>query len=289
MEPIVQFFKKQFESKRLSPCWIIKVKDAEYLPDIKNIARQILYTSDQQPHGLPNSYIDKLLEQNAYPNFLQITKPIQDDGSTASEIKLEQAKLLTAFVKKKPAIDSWRVVIIDKIEDMNRFAANSILKSVEEPPSRTLMLFISKQFGLMLPTIRSRCKVVELTGESSESVFVSNEEFHEKVERIIIDSLLSKNLHNVVRNIKDFSSNQKTFDTCVKHVLYILYKKSVNCKQSIKAVDYPLGHWVKAYEAVNLIFSNTINAHLNLNQLLTMIFSAIKAPEIMLKSSICNV
>lgn len=286
MEPIVQFFKKQFDSQLLSSCWIIKVKNEEYLEEIKLISKYVLYSSETHPHGLPNSYVDKQIDKNSYPNFLYIPKSSFDDGSVATEIKLDQAKLLTDFIKKKPAIDSWRVIVVDKIDDMNRFAANSILKSVEEPPSRTLMLFIAKQFGLVLPTIRSRCKVVEFFEGTLKKTIVYESAYLTRVNQTMVDSLLSKNVYQVMQNIKDFSITQSEFNKCVKHILYILYKKSLGYDDYIKKVNYASNHWLKAYEAVNMTFSNTVHAHLNLNQLLIMVFATIKNPSVILTSSI---
>ena len=52
----------------------------------------------------------------------------------------------------------WRVVIIDSADEMNRSVANELLKGIEEPPQRTLILLISHATGHLLPTIRSRCR-----------------------------------------------------------------------------------------------------------------------------------
>lgn len=57
-----------------------------------------------------------------------------------------------------PAAFAWRIVIIDPADDMNRNAANALLKTLEEPPARALFILISHSSGRLLPTIRSRCQ-----------------------------------------------------------------------------------------------------------------------------------
>ncbi len=53
--------------------------------------------------------------------------------------------------------DNWRIVIVDTADDLNRNAANAILKMLEEPPKRAMFLVLSHAPGKLLPTIRSRC------------------------------------------------------------------------------------------------------------------------------------
>jgi DNA polymerase III subunit delta' len=61
-----------------------------------------------------------------------------------------------------PAEGGWRVVVIDGAEDMNPNAANALLKVLEEPPARAILLLVSSAPGRLLPTIRSRCRALPL-------------------------------------------------------------------------------------------------------------------------------
>jgi DNA polymerase-3 subunit delta' len=56
----------------------------------------------------------------------------------------------------------WRVAIVDTADDMNDNAANALLKMLEEPPARAMLLLLSNRPGRLLPTIRSRCQRLEL-------------------------------------------------------------------------------------------------------------------------------
>ena len=70
----------------------------------------------------------------------------------------------------RTAEGGWRVVIIDAADDMNRNAANAVLKVLEEPPRNALMLLLSHSPGRLLPTIRSRCRRLALKPLPEQSV-----------------------------------------------------------------------------------------------------------------------
>ena len=56
----------------------------------------------------------------------------------------------------------WRVAIIDTADDMNDAAANALLKALEEPPARAMLILLANAPGRLLPTIRSRCQRLNL-------------------------------------------------------------------------------------------------------------------------------
>lgn len=64
----------------------------------------------------------------------------------------------------------WRVVLIDAADEMNRNAANAVLKILEEPPSKALILMVSHSPGRLLPTIRSRCRRLALNPLPTETI-----------------------------------------------------------------------------------------------------------------------
>jgi DNA polymerase III subunit delta' len=79
-----------------------------------------------------------------------------------SEIVVEDTREITAFFRLTAAEEGWRIVIVDGAEEMNRNAANALLKILEEPPDHSLLLLVSHNPGRLLPTIRSRCRRREL-------------------------------------------------------------------------------------------------------------------------------
>jgi DNA polymerase III subunit delta' len=79
-----------------------------------------------------------------------------------SVLNVEAVRAMGRFFSMKAAPGAWRIAIIDAADDMNRSAANAALKIVEEPPQRGLVFLVSHAPGGLLPTIRSRCRVLAL-------------------------------------------------------------------------------------------------------------------------------
>jgi DNA polymerase-3 subunit delta' len=75
-----------------------------------------------------------------------------------SDIIVEDTRSIASFFRLTAAEEGWRIVIVDGAEEMNRNAANALLKILEEPPRRGLLLLVSHSPGRLLPTIRSRCR-----------------------------------------------------------------------------------------------------------------------------------
>jgi DNA polymerase-3 subunit delta' len=78
------------------------------------------------------------------------------------EIVVDDAREIGAFLHLTAAEGGWRVVIVDGADEMNRNAANSLLKILEEPPRRSLLILVAHSAGKLLPTIRSRCRQLPL-------------------------------------------------------------------------------------------------------------------------------
>ncbi|MGH6989307.1 MAG: DNA polymerase III subunit delta', partial [Stellaceae bacterium] len=85
-----------------------------------------------------------------------------------SEIVIDDVRQIGDFLHLTPAEGGWRIVIIDGADEMNRNAANALLKVLEEPSRRALLLITSASAGRLLPTIRSRCRhlALDLLSES---------------------------------------------------------------------------------------------------------------------------
>src|SRR6185295_1475243 len=64
----------------------------------------------------------------------------------------------------------WRVAIVDAVDDLNPSGANALLKILEEPPRRALLLLLSHSAARVLPTIRSRCRLLALRPLSADDV-----------------------------------------------------------------------------------------------------------------------
>ncbi len=86
------------------------------------------------------------------------------------EIGVETIRDLNGFLNQTSAEGGYRVVIIDGADKLNRNAANALLKRLEEPPPKTVFFLTTSVPGRLLPTIRSRCQVLNLSPLSDEEV-----------------------------------------------------------------------------------------------------------------------
>ncbi len=83
-------------------------------------------------------------------------KPFQlKRNITIDQVRRMQARLVT-----RPTLGDRRVVIVDPADDMEKGAVNALLKSLEEPPVGTYFLLVAHRPGRLLPTIRSRCRIL---------------------------------------------------------------------------------------------------------------------------------
>jgi DNA polymerase-3 subunit delta' len=98
-----------------------------------------------------------------HPNLLYLQRDWDEKrGRYKSELSVEAVRRITPFLGTTAGEAGWRVVIVDPADDMSRSAANAILKNLEEPPRRTLLLLIARSRGALLPTILSRCRTLNL-------------------------------------------------------------------------------------------------------------------------------
>jgi len=87
-----------------------------------------------------------------------------------SEITVDDVRKVAGFLRRTPAEGGWRVVVLDGAEEMNRNASNALLKVLEEPPRRALLLLVCDAPGRLPATLRSRCRQLRLTLLSPEVI-----------------------------------------------------------------------------------------------------------------------
>ncbi len=78
------------------------------------------------------------------------------------EIAVDDVRRLISFFSLTADRGGWRMAIVDPADELNRHSANALLKVLEEPPPRSLLLLVSQAPGKLLPTIRSRCRRLPL-------------------------------------------------------------------------------------------------------------------------------
>jgi len=129
-----------------------------------------------------------LLQAGAHPRLFVVRRAMNATGSALQD-QITMAALrghkggpnkLMEFLHQSATDGGRRVVIIDAADDMNPSVANSILKVLEEPPKDTFFLLISHQPSRLLPTIRSRCRILRcgLLGTDDVTAALSAADIH---------------------------------------------------------------------------------------------------------------
>lgn len=120
------------------------------------------------------STLFRLMVQGAHPSLLHLTRPAADRGAGfKSAVTVDEIRRVGRFLSMTSHDGGYRVVIVDAADDMNRNADNALLKSLEEPPPRTLFLLVVHSIGRMLPTIRSRCQLLKLKPLASDDLLAA--------------------------------------------------------------------------------------------------------------------
>ncbi len=106
----------------------------------------------------PTSLVSRQIAGGASHNLLHLTRPVDEKTQKIkSAITVDEVRRAGRFFGQTSGTGNWRIVIVDAADDLNRNAANAILKILEEPPKRSLFLVLTHAPGRLLPTIRSRC------------------------------------------------------------------------------------------------------------------------------------
>ncbi len=114
-----------------------------------------------------------------HPDLLLVERGYNDKRSRRrSEIIVEDTRAISGFLHKTPAEGGWRVVIVDGADTMNPNASNALLKILEEPPKRAVLLLLSDNPGRLLATIRSRCRRLALAPLAAAEVAAALARLH---------------------------------------------------------------------------------------------------------------
>lgn len=115
--------------------------------------------------------IAKLVEAGSHPDLRWLERlENEKTGNLARSITVDQVRALGDLFDLTPALSPWRAVVIDSIDDLEKSAANALLKMLEEPPANCLFLLVSHTPGRLLPTIRSRCRRLDFQSLGDEAM-----------------------------------------------------------------------------------------------------------------------
>lgn len=168
--------------------------------------------------GLCSEYLDKwraLLLSNPHFSENELSEALQIEGKSAM-IKVDEAKSLLDKLSFSALERGYRSVLLYLPEKMNKDAANRLLKLVEEPPKKTIFIFITHAREQVLPTIASRCQIFRLSPATGRS---SGREGAAEMEllRPLMQALLAKDLYaclDLADSLANLPSKEKAKNFC---------------------------------------------------------------------------
>ena len=160
-----------FDAGRMHHAWLITGPEGIGKATLAfRFARALL--ADFPGPGLtvpPEHPVFRRVASGAHADLLAIARSFDEKRKVVrSEILVDDVRAVASFLALTAAEGGWRVVVVDGADHLNRNAANALLKLLEEPPPRTVLLLTAASPGRLLPTIRSRCRRLPLRPLAAE-------------------------------------------------------------------------------------------------------------------------
>ncbi|MCF8496218.1 MAG: DNA polymerase III subunit delta' [Alphaproteobacteria bacterium] len=128
------------------------------------LAKYILSRAPSQPDTLdtdPLHPVVRRLTAGAHPDFMLVERAYDPIKNKAKDsVSVSEIRKIPSFLRMTASEGGWRIVIVDDADTMNRNAQNALLKSLEEPPPKALLILIAHRAGNLIPTIRSRTQTI---------------------------------------------------------------------------------------------------------------------------------
>lgn len=157
------------ESGRLHHAWLLVGPEGVGKATLAyRMARMVLGAADDSDDQHP---VFRKVAALSHHNLLVIRRSFSEKTKRWSQwIGVDEVRRLRAFLGHSAGEAGWRVVIVDRADEMNQSAANAMLKSLEEPPPQTLFLLIAGAEGRLPVTIRSRTRMLRVSGLNDEAL-----------------------------------------------------------------------------------------------------------------------
>lgn len=106
----------------------------------------------------------RLIESESYPDLHIV------EAERGTQVVVDQVRQLQRQLALAPYEGRWRIALFPAFDRANIYAANALLKTLEEPPSKVIMLLTARSAESLLPTIVSRCEVIPLRAPPIEKL-----------------------------------------------------------------------------------------------------------------------
>ena len=111
------------------------------------------------PIDIPEaSGVARRVTSGGHGDLFVLERALNKEGERAKTITVDDVRRANQFLKKTPFEGGWRIMIVDAADDLNKNGANALLKALEEPPSRSLVVLVAERPDRLPATVLSRCQ-----------------------------------------------------------------------------------------------------------------------------------
>ncbi len=165
-EPAETTLLEAMRSGRMHHAWLITGPDGVGKATLAYRFARRLLAGMPTDHSLaldPQHPVFRRVAAGAHADLLTVERAYDEKRKrTRTQIAVDDVRKISGFMSLTPAEGGWRVAIVDGAEELNQASANALLKILEEPPRRAILLLVCGAPGRLLATIRSRCRRLRL-------------------------------------------------------------------------------------------------------------------------------
>ena len=168
-DPAIASFRAALDQGRLHHAWLLAGPEGVGKALFADKAALLMLAQGAGPVDgagldLPDDHpTARLIAAGSHPDLMRLERLTKESGTElARSISVDQVRGLQRLFATTSSMSPRRAVVIDSIDDLERNAANALLKNLEEPPPDTLFLLVSHSPERLIPTIRSRCRLLRL-------------------------------------------------------------------------------------------------------------------------------
>ena len=164
-QAVVTILKEELESRRISHAYLFTGQEGIGKKTLAFEFAKALLCKQKQQDSCNECKDCKKIDHSNHPD-VKFIKTEEDSNN----IKIDQIRELQREIVYKPYETNWKVYIIDEADNMTLEAANSLLKTLEEPPDYAIIILLAEEMSQLLPTVISRCQEIRLKNISREMI-----------------------------------------------------------------------------------------------------------------------
>jgi DNA polymerase-3 subunit delta' len=158
---------RSFSSGRLPHAWLIAGQGGIGKATLAFRFARFLFSEERRlPDSLAIDEADPIFRRVAssgHADLLTVERQFDEEkGRYKKDVAVDDVRKIAPFLRMTAAEGGWRVVVLDGADGMNRAGQNAVLKILEEPPKGALLMLVTERPSALLPTIRSRCRLLTL-------------------------------------------------------------------------------------------------------------------------------